>query len=63
MYNQQVITAIMIISNDTLEDIIYKEYLRDKQAQRVLAKLMKDYKKTSTRLLLFQDLIYVLEYQ
>ena len=32
MYNQQIITAIMIISNNTLEDIIRKEYLKNKQA-------------------------------
>ena len=43
----------MIMSNNTLEDIIRKEYLKDKQAQRVLAKLTEGFKKTSTKLLLF----------
>ena len=43
----------MIISNNMLEDIIRKEYLKDKQAQRVLAKSTEDFEKTSTRLLLF----------
>ena len=32
IYNWQIITGIMIISNDMLEDIIQKEYLKNKQA-------------------------------
>ena len=43
----------MIISNNMLEDIIRKRYLKNKQAQRVLAKLTEDVEKTSTKLLLF----------
>ena len=53
----------MIISNNMLKDIIRKEYLKDKQAQRALVKLIRDFKKTSIRLLLFQGLIYVSEHQ
>ena len=33
----------MIISNNVLEDNILKEYLKNKQAQRVLAKSMKGF--------------------
>ena len=32
-YNTQIITIIMIIINDALENIIRKEYLKNKQAQ------------------------------
>ena len=53
----------MIISNDTLEDIIRKEYLKDKQAQRVLAKLTEDFEKINNRLILFKELVYVLKHQ
>ena len=52
----------MIISNNTLKDIIRIKYLKNKQAQRILAKLIKSLEKISTRLLLFQDLIYVPKY-
>ena len=53
----------MIISNNVLEDIIRKEYLKDKQAQRALAKSTEDFKKTSTDLLLLKGLIYMPENQ
>ena len=43
----------MIISNNALEDIIKKEYLKNKQAQRMFAESAKDSKKISIRLLLF----------
>ena len=52
----------MIICNNVLKDIIWKEYLKNKQAQRMLIKSIKEFEKTSTGLLLFQDLIYVSEY-
>ena len=44
----------MIISNDLLEDIIRKEYLADKQAQRVLIKLTKGFKKSVSDYYLFK---------
>ena len=63
MYNWQIITAIIIISNNVLEDIIWKRYLKNKQAQRVLIKSTEGFKKTDTELLLFKRLVYVLKYQ
>ena len=53
----------MIITNDELENIIQDEYLKNKQAQRVLKKSIKEFKKINKDLLLFQELIYVSEHQ
>ena len=53
----------MIITNDELEDIIWNEYLKNKQTQRVLKKPTKEFEKTNKSLLLFQGLIYVSEHQ
>ena len=63
MYNHRILTVIMIITNDKLENIIQDEYLKNKQAQRVLKKLTEEFKKINKDLLLFQELIYVPEHQ
>ena len=54
---------MMIITNDELENIIQDKYLKNKQAQRVLKKSTKEFKKINKDLLLFQELIYVSEHQ
>ena len=46
-----------------LEDIIRKEYLKNKQAQQVFKEPTEGFKKTINRLILFQKLVYVLEHQ
>ena len=63
MYNYKILAVMMIITNDELEDIIWNEYLKDKQAQRVLEKSIKRFKKINKGLLLFQELVYVSEHQ
>ena len=52
----------MIITNNILKNKIWKEYLKDKQAQQVLEKSIEGFKKISTELLLFQELVYMLEH-
>ena len=63
IYNRQIITATMIIINNTLKDIIRKEYLKNKQAQQVFKELTEDFEKTINRLILFQRLVYIFEHQ
>ena len=63
MYNHRILAAMIIIINDELENIIWKEYLKNKQAQRVLKKLTKRFEKINKDLLLFQELIYMSEHQ
>ena len=53
----------MIINNDVLEDIIQKEYLKNKQAQRVLTKSTEVFEKINTEILLVKKLVYVLKHQ
>ena len=53
----------MIIINNKLEDIIWAEYLKDKQAQWVLKQSTKEFKRISNRLILFKELVYVSEHQ
>ena len=53
----------MIIINDKLENIIQDKYLKNKQVQRVLKKLTEEFEKIKKDLLLFQELIYILEHQ
>ena len=62
-YNHRILAATMVITNNELEDIIQDKYLKDKQAQRVLKKLIKRFKKINKGLLLFQGLIYIPEHQ
>ena len=62
IYNHRILATIIIITNDELENIIWKEYLKDKQAQRVLKRLIKEFEKINKNLLLFQELIYVSEH-
>ena len=62
-YNHRILAVTMIITNDELENIIQNEYLKDKQAQRVLEKPTKEFKKINKDLLLFQELIYMSEHQ
>ena len=62
-YNHRILTITMIITNDELENIIQNEYLKNKQAQRVLKKFIKEFKKINKDLLLFQELIYMSENQ
>ena len=62
-YNHRILAVMMIITNDKLKNIIWSEYLKDKQAQRVLKKLIKRFEKINKDLLLFQELIYVSEHQ
>ena len=62
-YNYRILAIIMIITNDELENIIQDEYFKNKQAQRVLKKPTKEFKKINKDLLLFQELIYMLEHQ
>ena len=63
MYNHRILAAMMVITNSELEDIIQNEYLKDKQAQRVLEKPIKGFEKTNKDLLLFQELVYMPEHQ
>ena len=63
MYNYRILAITMIITNDELENIIQDKYLKNKQAQRVLKKSTKEFKKTNKDLLLFQELIYMSEHQ
>ena len=62
-YNTQTITAIMMIINHKLKDIIWTGYLKDKQAQWVLEQSMKEFERTSDNLILFKELVYVLKHQ
>ena len=61
-YNHRILAVMMIITNDKLENIIQDEYLKNKQAQRVLKKLTEEFEKINKDLLLFQGLIYVSEH-
>ena len=63
IYNTWTITAIMIIINNELKDIIWAEYLKDKQEHWVLKQSMKRFKETSDELILFKELVYVPEHQ
>ena len=63
MYNHRILAATIIIINNELENIIWDRYLKNKQAQRVLEKSTKEFKRINKNLLLFQELIYVSEYQ
>ena len=63
IYNTQIITAIMMIINCELKDIIWTGYLKDKQAQQVLEQLTEEFKRTSDSLILFKELVYVPEHQ
>ena len=63
IYNTQIITVIMIITNSELKDIIQAEYLKNKQAQQVLKQLTEEFKKTSDNLILFKELVYVSKHQ
>ena len=62
-YNHRILAIIIIITNDKLENIIWNKYLKNKQAQRVLKKSIKEFEKINKDLLLFQELIYMLEHQ
>ena len=62
-YNHRILTVTIIITNDELENIIQDKYLKNKQAQRVLKKSTKEFEKINKDLLLFQELIYMLEHQ
>ena len=62
-YNHRILAVTIIITNDKLENIIWDEYLKNKQAQRVLKKSTEEFKKINKDLLLFQELIYVSEHQ
>ena len=62
-YNHRILAVIMIIINNELENIIWDEYLKNKQAQRVLKKSTKEFKRINNSLLLFQELIYMSEHQ
>ena len=46
-----------------MKDIIWAEYLKDKQAQWVLEQSTERFKETSDRLILFKGLVYVPEHQ
>ena len=63
IYNYRILTIIMIITNDELENIIQNKYFKNKQAQRVLEKFIKEFEKINKDLLLFQELIYMLKHQ
>ena len=63
MYNHRSLAVTMIITNNELKNIIWNEYLKNKQAQRVLKKSIKGFEKTNKDLLLFQELIYMSEHQ
>ena len=63
IYNWRTLAAIIIIINNDLENIIWTEYLKNKQAQWVLKKLTEEFKKTNTELLLFNKLVHVSEHQ
>ena len=62
IYNHRILAATIIITNNELKNIIQKEYLKNKQTQRMLKKLIKRFKKINKNLLLFQELIYMLEH-
>ena len=62
-YNHRILAVTIVITNNELENIIQDEYLKNKQAQRVLEKLIKRFEKTNKDLLLFQGLIYMSEHQ
>ena len=62
-YNYKILTIIMIITNNELENIIWDEYLKNTQAQRVLKNSTEEFEKINKGLLLFQGLIYVSEHQ
>ena len=62
-YNYKILAVMMIIINDELENIIWNEYLKNKQAQRMLKKCIKEFEKINKDLLLFQEMIYMSEHQ
>ena len=62
IYNHRILVIIIIITNDELENIIQDKYLKNKQVQKVLKKSIKEFKKINKDLLLFQELVYVLEH-
>ena len=63
MYNYSILTVTIIIINDKLKNIIWNNYLKDKQEKKVLKKSTKRFKKINKDLLLFQKLIYMLKHQ
>ena len=63
MYNHRILAVTIVITNDELKNIIWDEYLKNKQAQRVLEKPTERFKKINKDLLLFQELIYMSEHQ
>ena len=63
IYNTWIITAIMMIINCELEDIIWTGYLKNKQAQQVLKQLTEEFKRINDSLILFKRLVYVSEHQ
>ena len=61
IYNTRVIAAILLILNNKLKEVIYHDYLKDKQAQQVLNKLTASFKRIVNKLILFKELVYVTE--
>ena len=53
---------MLLISNNKLEEVIYYNYFKDKQAQQVLKKLIVSFEKTINKLILFKELVYITEY-
>ena len=62
IYNHRILATIIVIINNKLKNIIQKEYLKNKQTQKVLKKFIKRFKKINKSLLLFQELIYMLKH-
>ena len=62
-YNTRIITAILLISNNKLEEVIQYRYFKDKQASKEVKKSTMSFKKISNELILFKELVYISEYQ
>ena len=53
---------MLLILNNELKEVIYHDYLKDKQAQQMLNKLTVDFKRTISKLISFKELVYVIKH-
>ena len=53
---------MLLILNNKLEEVIYHDHLKDKQAQQVLKEFILNFKETVSKLILLKELVYVIEH-
>ena len=52
---------MLLILNNELKEVICHNYLKDKQVQQMLNELTVDFKRIVSKLILFKELVYVVE--